>query len=742
MQKLGNLAAILAIFINSILGALSQLPPAYAQETSSTSQQSVSSQASDQSETAPSPAAQTQPAEISEEIALQSTSNENSSDQKLNDSPSVNTELSSQEKKDHTSSNLLETIINQFKRLLSTDKADYPPESTVKITGSGFEPNQTLTIRVTWPDGTVRASGNRAGDTDQLTADSSGNLHFDYLLTAGQEGAYQAEILSLDGQVLATASFTDDHEEEDSTPPQSTFTSPQDGSFWGTDGVSINGSSTDVPDTTVDYVTFWASLTGEEDWFQIDEIENEDEDEPFYWSFTWFPDEEGTYDILAEATDTAGNVENSPVVEEVTYDVTAPTSHITYPEENQRYIEDVWAEEIRGTASDSPSSGVATVLVSIQRDSDGLYWDGEDWSTGEDDSEILNEADFDEEDGSFSYEFDFTVPEGDDQGYTARSHALDNASNLESTNVVQFFFGRAPIISTETSSLVTTSSVTITWTTDFPATSRVVYDTAPHPELGGPPSYGYANSTAETDTDPKVTSHSQTIDGLTSGANYFYRTISRGSPEAVGDEKTFTTASAPSSAGPSSSAPGPTGPASPPSCNDQKPGSAPLLIKVTTGTNSVILTWSQAQDPVSYYLITYGTSPGVQQFGNPNVGGRGTTSYTVNGLSGGTTYYFKVRAGNGCAPGDFSNELSATPGGGLVTAPAAGFTPGVLSSQAQVAIPSAEASPSVGVSPSALGEEAKVKGARNWAKIIITLAVVFGGAGMLFWFFTKKVKRT
>ena len=113
-------------------------------------------------------------------------------------------------------------------------------------------------------------------------------------------------------------------------------------------------------------------------------------------------------------------------------------------------------------------------------------------------------------------------------------------------------------------------------------------------------------------------------------------------------------------------------------CSDPAPGSAPTLVSAISGANSVTLNWTAATNPVSYYLVAYGTSPGVYTYGNPNVGGSGTTSYTVNNLSGGTTYYFVVRAGNGCTPGPFSNELSATPGGGIVIGPATGFTEGVL----------------------------------------------------------------
>ena len=116
----------------------------------------------------------------------------------------------------------------------------------------------------------------------------------------------------------------------------------------------------------------------------------------------------------------------------------------------------------------------------------------------------------------------------------------------------------------------------------------------------------------------------------------------------------------------------------PPGCFDSKPGSVPIVTGFTVGENKVTLNWLEAVDPVSYYLITYGLTPGLQQFGNPNVGGRGTKSYTVEGLSGGSTYYFRVRAGNGCSPGEFSNELSAVPAGQVINTQALGFQSGIL----------------------------------------------------------------
>lgn len=105
------------------------------------------------------------------------------------------------------------------------------------------------------------------------------------------------------------------------------------------------------------------------------------------------------------------------------------------------------------------------------------------------------------------------------------------------------------------------------------------------------------------------------------------------------------------------------------SCKDGTPNGAPMLQSATTtGPNQITLTWTEVGDPVSYYLVAYGTSSKEYAYGNPNVGGKGTTTYTVEGLARGVTYYFVVRAGNGCKPGSFSNELAAVAGAVRATA--------------------------------------------------------------------------
>lgn len=116
--------------------------------------------------------------------------------------------------------------------------------------------------------------------------------------------------------------------------------------------------------------------------------------------------------------------------------------------------------------------------------------------------------------------------------------------------------------------------------------------------------------------------------------------------------------------------PTPTGP-----CKDTKPAGPPTITGVTTGTNSVTLIWTPARDPVTNYSLTYGLAPGEERFGATNIGDKNIRSFTVSQLSGNTTYYFRIRGVNGCAQGDPSNEVNATPPGGSVTGLPPGFVP-------------------------------------------------------------------
>ena len=119
------------------------------------------------------------------------------------------------------------------------------------------------------------------------------------------------------------------------------------------------------------------------------------------------------------------------------------------------------------------------------------------------------------------------------------------ANNATSVNVT--VNNLAPVLSNEITPQASTNSITITWTTDHPATSRVIYDTSSHAVLGAAPNYGYPNSTVEDST--LVLNHSVTITGLIAGTTYFFRPVSHGSPEAVGGEVNSATSASGGSGG-------------------------------------------------------------------------------------------------------------------------------------------------------------------------------------------------
>jgi len=100
-----------------------------------------------------------------------------------------------------------------------------------------------------------------------------------------------------------------------------------------------------------------------------------------------------------------------------------------------------------------------------------------------------------------------------------------------------------------------------------------------------------------------------------------------------------------------------------PSCGDQPPGNkAPWLYgAIAQNTSSVLLYFTETDNPVNKYVLEYGTKSGEYQYGVQDMGvnERNQMTYQVNALSPNTTYYFKVRGQNGCATGTWSNEISA-----------------------------------------------------------------------------------
>jgi hypothetical protein len=110
-------------------------------------------------------------------------------------------------------------------------------------------------------------------------------------------------------------------------------------------------------------------------------------------------------------------------------------------------------------------------------------------------------------------------------------------------------------------------------------------------------------------------------------------------------------------------------------CSDAKPGLPTNFTAVAgPGAGQVTLSWTPPALPYTYFLIAYSNNPDSPKWGNPNISAS-ATSYIVSGLGGGT-YWFWLRAGNGCATGDFVGPIAVTLGGIAGAGPLApGFAP-------------------------------------------------------------------
>jgi CSLREA domain-containing protein len=97
----------------------------------------------------------------------------------------------------------------------------------------------------------------------------------------------------------------------------------------------------------------------------------------------------------------------------------------------------------------------------------------------------------------------------------------------------------------------------------------------------------------------------------------------------------------------------------PPSCGDRVPSKEPDLFQVTAGAGSAIVYFSPVRES-NYYFISYGLGNDAESYGvvYPTPYEDGVIFYQVNNLDPKTKYFFKVRAGNGCATGAWSRVLS------------------------------------------------------------------------------------
>jgi len=226
---------------------------------------------------------------------------------------------------------------------------------------------------------------------------------------------------------------------------------------------------------------------------------------------------EGSHVLYMCASDNAGNVStwngaykwdnSNPLINITTHALTAYRS-ANIP------------AKIQGTASDVVSA-VASTAVSVYNGA--LYWSGAAFDSI---SQVWLGAT-----GTDTWEYTF-APSSDAE-YTLQSRSTDSAGNLTASSTTVFIYDTAsPTVSVTETNTPNTAGAALSWTTNEATSTQVEYGT----------NTSYGTTTSESDTSPRVTSHSIALTSLQSCTNYHYRV--KGSDEAgntlTGDDQTFT----------------------------------------------------------------------------------------------------------------------------------------------------------------------------------------------------------
>lgn len=293
----------------------------------------------------------------------------------------------------------------------------------------------------------------------------------------------------------------------DAANPTVSWASPANDAYLrGT--VSLQATASDAG-SGVEFVRFRKKPTG-----GIFSTISTDYSDPYSGSWDTTTVTDGTYVLRAGARDNSGRTRNADI--NVTVDNTPPVVSWTAPVDGQTISGSV---DLVISATDA-TSGIATTEFSYQRQ-DGLdtfHITASPWDTS-------------------SLALD---------NYTLRVTVTDNAGN---STVKDETVGVAAVISTQAGATPVFGQIVISWTTDRPTSGRIVYDTTSHPVLGAAPNYDYAFSTDTVDASPKSTSHTIIITGLSDNTTYYWRTVSAGSPTAIGSEMTSRTFSLPGGGG-------------------------------------------------------------------------------------------------------------------------------------------------------------------------------------------------
>jgi hypothetical protein len=215
-----------------------------------------------------------------------------------------------------------------------------------------------------------------------------------------------------------------------------------------------------------------------------------------------------SYSLVAEATDSAGNLGTSSSVSSTYFLRTTtapPTLSITYPVDHTTYGAD-WTGTITGTASSNSgaSTTIASTEVAIEDTTASQWWKGSSFSA--------SSQTFVPVSGTTTWMLGLgpnNLTSGD--SYSVVAKATDSTGNLGTSSAVTFTYGSTTTTSTTTTSTTTTSTTTTSTTTTTTPTVSGAPDSTTTTVSESPTSVTYGNESASQFTASVTTTNGEAV---------------------------------------------------------------------------------------------------------------------------------------------------------------------------------------------------------------------------------------
>ncbi len=320
-----------------------------------------------------------------------------------------------------------------------TPTTNAPNGNTVSVT---FTRSQTTSGGVAIPTYTLKRYPVPSGAAVSAVVSCSGTTTIVCTETSVPDGKWQyTDTPSLGANWVGSESAHSATVTVDTTAPTVSITSPVTGTTYGTNWTgAITGSASDATSGVSSIGVAVKNTTTGKWWngtaFSATSQTNVAATGTTSWSLALAASNlvsTDAYTVIAQATDSAGNVGTSSTVN-FTYDTVAPAAAVTFPVNNTTYGAN-WTGTITGTASSNAGAGtsISSIGVAVKNTTTGKWWNGTAFSATSQTNVAAT--------GTTSWSLALAASNlVSTDAYTVIAQATDSAGNVGTSSTVNFTY--------------------------------------------------------------------------------------------------------------------------------------------------------------------------------------------------------------------------------------------------------------------------------------------------------------